>query len=228
MDGHGDHGSVKMASQNGYSSHQIDQVAIQRIAEVIVAQLNAKRGELIHNGEPEVSSLPSRTNRNATYIQDRVITAASIHETSSGISIALVDQDAVITPSAKDEAKSRGIKITRVERSPQLNRPQNGSGSQVTDRENPERAKAVENQLRIRGLRDPLPRLILSETPAKELQHQILNVGETATMVGSINEVLRFGQELDVTAWILDMKRLNLTSAVNVAAKIAQKGSGKS
>ena len=47
-------------------------------------------------------------------------------------------------------------------------------------------------------------------------------------MVGSINEVLRFGQELDVTAWILDMKRLNLTSAVNVAAKIAQKGSGKS
>ena len=81
-----------------------------------------------------------------------------------------------------------------------------------------------ENQLRIRGLRDPLPRLILSETPAKELQHQILNVGETATMVGSINEVLRFGQELDVTAWILDMKRLNLTSAVNVAAKIAQKG----
>lgn len=217
-----------MASQNGYSSHQVDQVAIQRIAEVIVAQLNAKRGELIHNGEPEVSSLPSRTNRNATYIQDRVITAASIHETSSGISIALVDQDAVITPSAKDEAKSRGIKITRVERSPQLNCPQNGSGSQVTDRENPERAKAVENQLRIRGLRDPLPRLILSETPAKELQHQILNVGETATMVGSINEVLRFGQELDVTAWILDMKRLNLTSAVNVAAKIAQKGSGKS
>ena len=154
-----------------------------------------------------------------------MITAASIHETSSGISIALVDQDAVITPSAKDEAKSRGIKITRVERSPQLNRPQNGSGSQVTDRENPERAKAVENQLRIRGLRDPLPRLILSETPAKELQHQILNVGETATMVGSINEVLRSGQELDVTAWILDMKRLNLTSAVNVAAKIAQKGS---
>ena len=217
-----------MASQNGYSSHQVDRVTIQRIAEVIVAQLNAKRGELIHNGEPEVSSLPSRTNRNATYIQDRVITAASIHETSSGISIALVDQDAVITPSAKDEAKSRGIKITRVERSPPLNRPQNGGGSQVTDRENPERAKAVENQLRIRGLRDPLPRLILSETPAKELQHQILNVGETATMVGSINEVLRFGQELDVTAWILDMKRLNLTSAVNVAAKIAQKGSGKS
>ncbi|MEC8475584.1 MAG: hypothetical protein VXZ38_13090 [Planctomycetota bacterium] len=217
-----------MASQNGYSSHQVDRMAIQRIAEVIVAQLNAKRSELIANGEPEASSLPSRTNRNATYIQDRVITAASIHETSSGISIALVDQDAVITPSAKDEAKSRGIEITRVERSPQLNRPQNGSGSRVMDRENPERAKAVENQLRIRGLRDPLPRLILSETPAKELQHQILNVGETATMVGSINEVLRFGQELDVTAWILDMKRLNLTSAVNVAAKIAQKGSGKS
>ncbi len=43
-------------------------------------------------------------------------------------------------------------------------------------------------------------------------------------MVGSIEEVQRFASELEATVWVLDMKRLNLTAAVNVAAQISRTG----
>ena len=41
-------------------------------------------------------------------------------------------------------------------------------------------------------------------------------------MVGSIEDVNRFASELEATVWVLDMKRLNLTAALNVAAQISR------
>ena len=79
-------------------------------------------------------------------------------------------------------------------------------------------------QLSRRGIAVCGARIILSDTPAKDLYHQCSRNGEVAVMVGSIEEVRRFASELEATVWVLDMKRLNLTAAVNVAAQISRMG----
>lgn len=192
----------------------------------------------------------SKTDRTAASIDDRVISSNTITGLARGIAELFVDAAAVITPSAHDEARARGITINRGE--PVASVPSHATTSHATashntashntasqntasqdtsspspivvDRAAPDRAAAIVRQLAGRGIRCCSAKIILSETPAKELYDQCVREGEVAAMVGSIAEVQRFARELDVTTWVLDMKRLNLIAAVNVASQIARTG----
>jgi hypothetical protein len=51
--------------------------------------------------------------------------------------------------------------------------------------------------------------------------------GEVAVMISLLDDVARFAHECRPTCWVLDMKRLNLSAAANVAARIAKLGSNE-
>ena len=74
-------------------------------------------------------------------------------------------------------------------------------------------------QLRRRGIPLPTTRIILSETPARDVYQQCSRHGQRGVMVISIADVDRFAAELSPTAWVLDMTRLNLVAATNIRRK---------
>jgi hypothetical protein len=191
----------------------------------------------------------SKTDRTAAAVDDRVISSNTIAGLAGGITELFVDGAAVITPSAHDEARARGITINRGERIVSTASPATASpstkphatkphattshaapseGPTVIDRVTPDRAAAIVRQLAGRGIRHCSAKIVLSDTPAKDLYDQCVREGEVAAMVGSIAEVQRFARELDVTTWVLDMKRLSLIAAVNVASQIARTGRSRS
>ena len=146
----------------------------------------------------------------------------------------IVNKSAVITPAAHDEASRRGITIERSLSAP-TNKQQSRSGNgeyianiadttaKIIDRTNPDRAIAVGQQLNRRGIELGLATVILSETPASDLYEQIAG-GNRAAMVTQVGDVQRFGNELNPSVWVLDMKRLNIPAAVNTVAMIAKQG----
>jgi len=98
--------------------------------------------------------------------------------------------------------------------------------AELTDRNAPDRAAAVSQQLQRRGVTLKGTQVVLTDYPAKETFHQI-NRGRRAATITTINDVERFADELNPNTWILDMKRLNLPAAANVAAKIARLGNSR-
>jgi hypothetical protein len=133
----------------------------------------------------------------------------------------------VVTPSAHDEARARRITIHRGQQSNQAtptttHEKQQASQTAIIDFAKPDRAAAVAQQLSRRAIDLNGRKIILSDTPARELYHQCTRHGEVAVMVGSLEEVERFAGEIDATVWVLDMKRLNMMAAVNVAARISR------
>ena len=63
---------------------------------------------------------------------------------------------------------------------------------------------------------------MLSETPGREVFEQCTQHKQRSVMITSLADVDRFSAELSPTSWVLDMTRLNLVAATNVAARIAQ------
>ncbi|MGB1926692.1 MAG: hypothetical protein ACPHL6_09180 [Rubripirellula sp.] len=214
-----------MAIENPTQANQIDDQVIQQIAEKVVAQLVSKNQATDSNTLTATPS--SKTNRSATLLETKVVAADQLIRLASHTSVVLIRHDAVITPAAVDEAKLRGLEITRVEKATVRPSTPAEELTQIIDHQQPERATAVALQLQMRGIGSPMPRIVLSETPARTLHEETLHHGQVAAMVGSIDEVTRFAKELSVTTWVLDMKRLSLISAVNVAAVIARKGISK-
>ncbi len=153
-----------------------------------------------------------------TALSSRVVTLETIEKHSE--TPLLVAKSAVITPSARDEAVRRGIAIERTSESTFISEP---AGSQVIDTENPGRALAMQRQLDRRGVALGTAKIVLSDSPAQEVYHQI-NAGNRAAMINAIADIERFASELNPNVWVLDMKRLNLPAAVNSAVKIIQQG----
>ena len=221
MDSDGNCGLGNMTTNHQINANHLDPRLIQRIAEKVVARL-ATEQRYAAGSETVTSTHLSGTGRSATYLQTKVVSADQVTQLPKNVSVLFTRHDAVITPAAFDEAKQRKIEINRVESQPEkLSAVPEGS-SQIIDSAQPNRAIAVAKQLQKRGLGTKLPRIILSETPSWTLHNEIHQHGAIATMVGAIEEVTRFAKELQVDTWVLDMKRLNLISAVNVAAAIAR------
>ena len=226
MDCDGDCGLNVMTGLQEVKTNLPDRLAIEKIVRQVLARLNGAGGNSDQLTPKAGSTLPvpaesSKTSRTASYLADRVITADKITRLPKHILVTLICNDAVITPSAIDEAKTRGIEINRVQRTEQRNPSVQECVDWIMDKEQPERGNAVANQLKKRGINTPMSRIVLSDTPAKELDQQIRVRGEVAAVVGSIEEAKRFSLELDVTTWVFDMQRLNLIAAVNVASVIA-------
>jgi len=153
----------------------------------------------------------------STYDSTRVVTVETI-EKQSGTKL-IVARSAVVTPAARDEARRRGIVIERTTQSKQaINRTAN---TNVTDTDHSERAEAIRLQLDRRGVVLDRERIVLSDSPAREVHDQITS-GNCAAMITEIADVQRFANELSPSVWVLDMKRLNIAAAVNTVVKISQ------
>ncbi len=77
--------------------------------EVIARLLQTSRGtpSFADSGQ----DIPSKTNRTAASMPDRVVTSDTISRLPPGTGELFVPEAAVITPSARDEARARGIAI---------------------------------------------------------------------------------------------------------------------
>lgn len=213
-----------MATQYPREVNQIDRNVIEEITRQVIAQL---RSNLAQAPADDLTAT-SQTNRIASAINEKVISEEVITKIPRDVSVALIRHDAVLTPSAIDESKRRQLEITRLDDTPVSGSSNPTTSTLILDRDNSIRANSLANQLHHRGLPKNHARIVLSDTPAKELMLQINEHQQIATIVGSIEEVKRFSAELDLTCWILDMKRLNFMSAVNVATAIARIGSPES
>ena len=154
-----------------------------------------------------------------TNIDARLITLETIEKHDAGQLV--IDESAVITPAACDEARRRGIAIQRLHKTKITTNIQ--TDTSIADTDDPNRADTVLHQLSRRGAKLGRAKVILSDTPANETHKQIMS-GNRATMITAIADVERFAGELDPNVWVLDMKRLNIPAAVNTVVKISQLG----
>ncbi|NND95906.1 MAG: hypothetical protein HKN47_01100 [Pirellulaceae bacterium] len=170
------------------------------------------------------TSQPTVTDATAASVDDKIVTVATIDQLTGTPSQLFIDAKAIVTPAARDAASDRGIVITRSVSLPPAQRPKpiESTSQEIIDIQHPERAIAVAAQLARRGIASlGGTRVVLSETPAADVFDFCQRKRERAVMVTTIHDVDRFERELKPTIWVLDMKRLNLIAAVNIAARIA-------
>ena len=203
---------------NHSSTPAIDPAFVQQIVRTVIARLQ----------QLDISRIDTQTNATAASIAVKVVTSQTIASIKGTPSQIFVTPRTVVTPAAYDAARERGIEITKTTAVPPEQRPQqptsNNHGQQIIDRSKPERAESLVRQLALRGIATLPSQIVLTDTPAAELHHCMSTRRCRAAMVATITDVDRFHRELEPEVWVLDMGRMNLIQAVNVAARIAQLG----
>jgi hypothetical protein len=212
-----------MTSQaNSFNGAAIDSAFVAEVVRRVIARLQQT------NRHPVSKAAPcTATAATAASISDRVVTAANIRNLTGTPSQVFVAPTSVVTPAARDEAKGRGLAIVKTIEVAAAQRPELPNqcvNQQVMDSDQPDRAAAVRSQLARRGITRIGAQIMLSDTPAAELHRCISADSSRAAMVDSVAAVDRFQRELQPQVWVLDMGRMNLIAAVNVAARIAQLG----
>lgn len=172
---------------------------IARIATEVIARLKANY--VPKNDQPSITS--------------KVIDTKIIENITSGSTVT-IDLKAVVTPAARDEAKQKSITLHR-SRLISINTGTADIG-ELEDNNN-ERLTAAKAQLARRGIRRIGIRVVMSDTPAADVASQFES-GRVAVMVGSIEDVPRFANEIVADVWVVDMKRNNFIAAINVIAAI--------
>lgn len=161
----------------------------------------------------------AQVSANTIHCDDHVISANTIEELSGNPDRLVVNKLSVVTPSARDEAKRRGITIERNVK--QANTTSHHHAHlQIIDANQPDRAASVRDQVLRRNIVGGPTNIRLSDTPARDVYELCGQHGEVAVMIGSALDVPRFACELSPTVWVLDMKRLNLAGAVHVTTQI--------
>ena len=205
----------------------IDSDQIAEIAREVIAHLSAggrQSGHLgVSSSEPAdiKSAIGQPPPPTAAAIKDKVVTAQVIEQLPGNPSQAFLLPNAVITPAARDSARQRGITLQRTVDLPADQQPSQDQ-LHITDFEQPARADAVRQQLARRGYTEGSAKIVLSDTPAREVYFQCAKQNEVAVMIASVTDVQRFGQEISPTLWVLDMQRLNFSAAINAAVQIIQ------
>jgi hypothetical protein len=167
------------------------------------------------------------TNSKSSIIDESVISVRTIEEAKkSGTPEIVVATNAVITPAARDEATRVGVAIRRANSAskPATAEKQNTnpqSSLEITDREKPQRAEAIAQQLKMRGITGTA-KVVLSDQPSLEVFKWISETKQAAAAVNSLASVQRINSEMSPRVWVIDMNELNLVAAVNVVASIAK------
>ena len=190
----------------------IDPAFVDRIVREVIARLQQTDQNITTTGGTTAS------------IGDKIVTANTITTVTGTPSQIFVAPNAVVTPAAYDAARERGIEISKTTAVPPTQQPQQRTDTnhqEIIDGTKPERAASLAAQLARRGVRTLGTRIVLSDTPAADLYDCITTQACRAAMVATIADVDRFQRELQPDVWVLDMERMNLTTAVNVAARIA-------
>ncbi|MGB7342606.1 MAG: hypothetical protein WBD20_00185 [Pirellulaceae bacterium] len=193
------------------SNLAIDPARIARIVREVIARLQQSP-----NTQP--------TGAAAVSIDEKIVTAKSIEQLVGQPKQIFIGAKAIVTPAARDAAKENGITINRSVPLTKNQVPESPcSKNEISDAANPDRAASLASQLARRGIKTIGKRIVLSDTPAADVFRFCSEAKERAVMLSSINDVDRFAAELNPTVWVMDMQRMNLMSAVNAAAQIAQK-----
>ncbi|MGI9471959.1 MAG: hypothetical protein ACR2NZ_10525 [Rubripirellula sp.] len=200
----------------------MDSAKVAEIAREVIAQLAKSSSKVVSNSQDTSDSeATSSTRATATVIDAKVITAQIIESISGTPEKAFVLPSAVITPAAKDAARHRGMTLERTIDLPADQRP-HPSQIEIIDYADPERADAIRQQVARRGITSGTAKVVLSETPAKEVYFQCAKQQQVAVMITSIADIVRFADEVSPTVWVLDMQKLNFTATVNAVAQIIQ------
>ncbi len=206
---------IMPSNANAAMTTPIDPAFIDRIVRRVIAQLR------------QSSSNIKPANNTAASISDKIVTATTIENVTGSPSQIFVAAGTIVTPAAIDAAKERGIEINKTTAvlPAQQPKPENDPTNQeIIDQHQPDRAVSVATQLARRGITMLGSRIVLSDSPAAEVHRCISTEACRAAMVTAIADVDRFQLELRPQVWVLDMGRMNLITAVNVAARIAQLG----
>jgi hypothetical protein len=219
MEHHGDFGLMKSGHKEQETRvNAYDSAKIAEIVQQVLARLDASSQK-----EKALSASPSKDKQRTTSaaITEKIITSRTIQEQSELTSQIFVSATAIVTPAARDDARSRNIQIQHCVQLPDKQQPDQQQ-IRIIDYADPDRANAVTQQLAIRGITTGTSKIVLTETPAKEVHFQCSRNNEVAVMIGSFNDIQRFSDEITPTVWVLDMQRLTFSAVVNAAAQISK------
>lgn len=224
---------------------------VNRIVREVLARLSAGCDSDLAANEADGPDAEGDCQRSAV-INDRIVTAKLIRGLSGDPASVRVPPRAIITPSARDEAGRRKIKIEcgfSGAGSPSVGSPSVGesvasasgaaasgkstsphasNGSGITDAQDPQRAEAVLRQLAFRGIASVGAAVVLSDKPAGEVHRACTAQNQRSVMVASLEDVDRFATDFAPTHWVIDMVRVNLVTAVNIITRIEQQTSMES
>ena len=219
MERHGDLGRMTMEQdRHTQQPNANESVNIDEIVRQVLARLNST-AETSYSTQTATSTTQNQTTSAA--LTEKIITSRRIHELSKKTSQIFVSPTAIITPSARDDARSRNIEIQRTVQLPE-GQQTDQQKIEIIDYAQPERAHAVKQQLAFRGITNGTGKIVLTETPAKEVHFQCARNNEVAVMIGSFNDIQRFSDEITPTVWVLDMQRLTFSAVVNAVAQISK------
>lgn len=170
-------------------------------------------------------------------IDQRLITLEDLKNVPASAKRIVVPTAAVVTPSAKDELKRRGITMLRSKANPPIAASTKPSKA-VRDRSPFRRVHllhdetidsgvfaAVSKQVTARGIRlcdQATVTVTLSTRPATVVYRSIA-AHTSAVSINRIDDILRFKHELRPTVYILDALHLPLIAMVNAVVQIARR-----
>ena len=224
MERHGDFGLMKMEQDRHIrQANANESINIAEIVRQVLARLDST-AETKHSTQVTKTQVKNSTTQKQTTsaaLTEKIITSRTIQELSKQTSQIFVSPTAIITPSARDDARSRNIEIQRTVQLPEGQQPDQQK-IEIIDYAQPERAHAVKQQLAFRGITNGNGKIVLTETPAKEVHFQCARNNEVAVMIGSFDDIQRFSDEITPTVWVLDMQRLTFSAVVNAVAQISK------
>ena len=212
MERHGDPGLTKMEQEkHKKQTNPTASVDISEIVRQVLARLDSR------------TETAQTTPRQATSaaLTEKIITSRTIQQLGQKTAQIFISPTAIVTPAARDDARSRKIEIQRTVQLPDGQQPEQQK-IDIIDYAQPERAEAVGKQLALRGITTGTGKIVLTETPAKEVHFQCARNNEVAVMIGSYSDIRRFSDEITPTVWVLDMQRLTFSAVVNAVAQISR------
>ncbi|MEZ6087798.1 MAG: hypothetical protein R3C05_07210 [Pirellulaceae bacterium] len=153
----------------------------------------------------------------------RVITLADVEGKLAGKRELIAADNAVITPATVDLLRASSVSIVRVQKTCRMK--QNTSANQsilISDVNNEDRGVAFSKQLQLRTGKVALgaamtdASIVLADLP-QPVVCDLCRSGRDAVQVAAIADVKAIAAVMQPKVWVLDMKRLNLIAAVNVA-----------
>lgn len=164
---------------------------------------------------------------------EKVVTAATVAQLDTRTRQVRLLPNAILTPSAKDELRGRGIVVHRAPASV-VNRdatpppiPARLVVSEDTASSKP-MASVVVSQLLRRGITATLDSNVsptgvtchLSDKPAAGLM-RFIGAGHATVLISRLEDVERFADEAQPRIFMIDLGHMNLASVVNAAVRVA-------
>ena len=188
--------------------------------------------------DPEASSRDSdretTTETPVNFIPGSVISVSSLDRLNDAVKQITVSTSAIVTPAARDELRARGVEWSRVNAASERSQGRSANGEPmavlVGDDSDGKLASALVEQLQRRGVEAAMASaktihhldlhqtaLLLSDLPARDVEHLCRRHDLSAVSVEAIATAERIAGSMQPRVWVLDRVQMNLTTLVRVA-----------